>query len=322
MLTKLRYTLNSGKNSKLLYFIKGYLRWLTPSFLRPRYSTRLWTIIEQREDAEYIMQRIEYYNHMPTGMLPSNLPSLGAHRPARQKVYFFDTFEFTRFFPDTLRWSFLPGDTIHVPKLPTIVKSRPLHVHDDACSVIMKLDKVRHFTFIKDHKPWEEKLNKVIFRGKVLSKAIRQRFMELYHSHPMCDAADVSRAPNQATWSGEKLTLRQHLDYKFIMALEGNDVASNLKWIMSSGSIAVMPRPSCETWFMEGTLIPNYHYIEIKEDLSDLIERIEYYIEHPDEAKAIVRHANEYVSQFMNNDRESLISLGVLQRYFERSRQI
>lgn len=59
-------------------------------------------------------------------------------------------------------------------------------------------------------------------------------------------------------------TIREHLDYKFIMAIEGNDVASNLKWVMSSNSLAVMPRPTCETWFMEGTLIPDYHYIEVR----------------------------------------------------------
>lgn len=75
------------------------------------------------------------------------------------------------------------------------------------------------------------------------------------------------------------------MDYKFIMALEGNDVASNLKWVMSSNSIAVMPRPTCETWFMEGKLIPNYHYIEIKPDFTDLEERLKYYIEHPEEAQ-------------------------------------
>ena len=94
-----------------------------------------------------------------------------------------------------------------------------------------------------------------------------------------------------------KKTIREHLDYKFIMALEGNDVASNLKWVMSSNSIAVMTRPTCETWFMEGKLIPDYHYIEIKDDLSDLEEKLNYYIAHPAEAEQIVEHAHEYVSQ-------------------------
>ena len=50
-------------------------------------------------------------------------------------------------------------------------------------------------------------------------------------------------------------------------------MSSNLKWIMSSNSIAVMPRPEFETWFMEGRLIPGVHYIEINRDYSDLDEK-------------------------------------------------
>ena len=105
------------------------------------------------------------------------------------------------------------------------------------------------------------------------------------------------------------------------MALEGIDVASNLKWVMSSNSIAVMPRPTCETWFMEGTLIPDYHYIEIKPDFSDLEERLNYYIEHVAESLEIIRHAHEYVSQFKDKRRENLISLLVLDKYFKMTGQ-
>ena len=90
---------------------------------------------------------------------------------------------------------------------------------------------------------------------------------------------------------------------------------------MSSNSIAVMPRPTCETWFMEGTLIPDYHYIEIKADFSDLEERLNYYIEHIDEAQEILKHAHEYVAQFKNRERENLISLLVLDKYFEMTGQ-
>ena len=122
-------------------------------------------------------------------------------------------------------------------------------------------------------------------------------------------------------WMTPKKTIREHLDYKFIMALEGNDVASNLKWVMSSNSIAVMTRPTCETWFMEGKLIPDYHYIEIKDDLSDLEEKLTYYINHPVEAEQIVKHAHEYVAQFFDAERERLISLLVMDKYFQMTGQ-
>ena len=208
---------------------------------------------------------------------------------------------------------------VRIDEVRTIVKSRPLSP-DNANSVLMKLDKVRHFVFVNDKIPFRKKMNKVIFRGKIHGKPIRYRLLEMYFNHPMCDLGDVGHHPDDPKeWQKEKLRIFDHLSYKFILALEGNDVASNLKWIMSSNSIAVMPRPTCETWFMEGRLIPNYHYIEIKEDLSDLEERLRYYIEHEDEALSIIRHAHEYVAQFRDTKREKLISLLVLQKYFEKT---
>lgn len=46
-----------------------------------------------------------------------------------------------------------------------------------------------------------------------------------------------------------------------------------------------------------------------------------YYIEHPDEAEAIIAHAHEYVAQFRDRRREKIISLLVLQNYFRRTGQ-
>lgn len=148
--------------------------------------------------------------------------------------------------------------------------------------------------------------------------------MEMYFQHPLCDLGDIGKYNDglPSIWKKPKMTIKEHLQYKFIMALEGNDVSSNLKWIMSSNSIAVMPEPEFETWFMEGTLIPDYHYIRIKADYSDLEERINYYITHPEEAQEIINHAHEYIEQFKNKKREKLISLLVLQKYFLQTGQI
>jgi hypothetical protein len=138
----------------------------------------------------------------------------------------------------------------------------------------------------------------------------------------MCDIKDTAKdSINPPQWQSKPISIKQQLKYKYIMAIEGNDVASNLKWIMSSQSIAVMPRPKYETWFMEGCLIPNYHYIEIKEDFSDLIEKVNYYEQHPEQAKAIIKNANEYVKPFKDKKREKLLSILVLKRYFEKTGQ-
>ena len=133
----------------------------------------------------------------------------------------------------------------------------------------------------------------------------------MWKDHPLCDLNYT-----------DHMSLYNHLAYRYIITIEGNDVASNLKWVMSSNSVAVMPRPSFETWFMEGLLIPNYHYIEIAADYHDLIEKVRYYESHPEEAKAIIDHAHEWVKQFHNSKREDLISLMVLNKYFKLTGQI
>ena len=71
-----------------------------------------------------------------------------------------------------------------------------------------------------------------------------------------------------------------------------------------------------ETWFMEGKLVAGYHYVEIADDYSDLPDKILYYEKHPEEAKEIVRHANEWCKPFVNKRRERLIEVMTLRKYF------
>lgn len=179
--------------------------------------------------------------------------------------------------------------------------------------------------FVKYDMPYASKKDMLIWRGvtgsRIQKRKHRMRFMEMYFNSPLCDLGKINEGGGPDEWRKDKITINEHLNYKFILCLEGNDVASNLKWVMSSNSLAIMPKPKYETWFMEGTLRPDFHYVEIKEDYSDLGERLEYYVKHPEHAQRIVTNANEYVNQFRNKRREELLSLLVLEKYFEKTGQ-
>ena len=90
---------------------------------------------------------------------------------------------------------------------------------------------------------------------------------------------------------------------------------------MSSNSVAVMPKPKFESWFMEGKLIPDYHYIQIKDDYSDMEEKINYYIKNTDKLKIISKNANEYISQFKDKESEKIISILVMEKFFSLTNQ-
>ena len=90
---------------------------------------------------------------------------------------------------------------------------------------------------------------------------------------------------------------------------------------MSSNSVAVMPKPKYESWFMEGKLIPDYHYVLIKDDYSDLEEKLNYYINNLDKLKFISKNANQYVSKFRDTKTEKIISLLVMEKFFSITSQ-
>lgn len=308
------------KNNRPVYYIKAILRELFPDFFcRIQLKSKLKR--QADSDIEYIQRRVSYYNKLENCKHQLDLlPELREFKiPYKIRAYYFDCYEYTRFFDKRLRAAFLPGDITFIPDFPTILKSRPIGDHN-ANSVILNLDKIRHFIFVNDKKPFAGKKDMLVGRGAV-TQPHRKHFLEMYFNHSLCNVGQVNRDNQEGKYLVEKMTIDEQLEYKFILSLEGNDVATNLKWIMSSNSLAVMPRPKYETWFMEGALVPNYHYILINDDYSDLEERLKYYIEHTEEALGIVRNANEYINQFRNKKREDVISLLVLDKYFRETGQ-
>lgn len=324
---KLYYLFHSGKNSKLKYYVTSYLWILTPHFVLSWLRKFLLSGVEKRKDWSEIAQRVAYYNKLRRADIDLSLfqqkaIKLSEQKKTSQSVYYLDSFRYAKAFPLDAKWRLDPGDVTWVSDVPSIVKSRPIH-GNNANSVLLNLDRVRHFLFVNDRTKYTDKQNKVVFRGLIGQfdcnnlKQNRYDFVKKFFGNPLFNIGVIDKSFKE--WHTEKMTIGEHLSYKFIMALEGNDVASNLKWVMSSNSIAVMPRPTYETWFMEGTLIPDYHYIEVAPDYSDLEAKISHYINHPDEAQAIIDHAHAYVDRFRNPRREYIVAQLVLEKYFRET---
>jgi hypothetical protein len=308
------------KNNKPGYYLRNYVRQYLPHAifqhcLKKKLSGNVGI------DWNSVYERVNYYNRLEKIVdLPSDTHSLSEFRILkRQKTYFFDSYEYTRYFDQQLKAQFLFGDITYAPDVPSIVKSRPIE-GDISNSVVLNLDKIRHFLFVKDPKSFAEKKDMLVGRSKARQEH-RLLFLQMYFNHPMCNIGQVNRDTN-FQFLANRLTISEHLDYKFILCLEGNDVASNLKWVMSSNSLAVMPKPKYETWFMEGMLIPDFHYVLIKDDYSDLEERMHYYIDHQDDALKIIENAHRYVDRFRNKTAEDLVALLVLKKYFEKTNQL
>jgi hypothetical protein len=318
MKNKLRIDLN--KNTKVTYYLLNIFRLLMPDIF---FRRRLKKILKDKENSTYILKRVNYYNKIEKkfSLTSQDTTIENFIKKEKKKTYYFDLLEYLRYFKKNLKISYLFGDITYIPKSPSFVKSRPI-TGNNQNSILMKLNKVRHFIFVNDTIAFKDKKNILVWRGKCYTKK-REDFIQKFYNNQSCNIGQTNtKGDTHVAWQKEKMKLKEQLQYKFILAIEGNDVASNLKWVMSSNSLAFMVKPTYETWFMEGTLLPNYHYVLLKDDYSDLEEKISYYSEHINEALKIINNAHEYIAQFKNQELEQTISLMVLEKYFKNSQQI
>ncbi len=313
---------------KGLYFVENFAKYIVPNPLYNFcFSLKMKTL--SKEEKAVMERRASHYMRLPDGAKVNveNSKLVRDYKfPFGEKhkysAYFFDLYETVRCFNPNYRFHYIFGDVDYETEQPTFVKSRPIG-RETYNSVICRLNKVRHFRFIHDRMNYRDKKDMLIFRNVVRKQPQRTNFLKLYAQHPLCDAGQINNDTNldHPEYHKTFVTLDEQLKYKFIACIEGHDVATNLKWVMSSNSVAVMPRPKIESWFMEGELKGGYHYIELKDDYSDLEEKLNYYIAHPEKAEEIIQHAHEYVNKFRNKKLEQCIQYRVMQKYFEKTNQ-
>ena len=324
---------NQIQKVKFFYYLRNTFLLLVPSiFSRTSLQSKLKKI--NQYNVKSIKARVDYYNqineafHLSENSVTSDELFFNQilklkkrfinKKPVKKRTtYFFDLFNVFSFFPKEKKLDYKFGDITYTFPSPTVVKSRPI-IHSKN-SVILGLNKVRHFNFVKDPFEFMEKKDMAVWRGYAKNSKKREYFIKNYHDVPIFDIGQ--HAPNvNKPWSKGYMPISEQLKYKFIFCIEGADTATNIKWVMSSNSVCVMPQPKYETWFMEGKLKPNYHYICIKDDFSDAENKIKFFINHPNQTKKIITNANDFVKQFKDQKKEKLISLLVLEKYFSYAR--
>jgi hypothetical protein len=97
-----------------------------------------------------------------------------------------------------------------------------------------------------------------------------------------------------------RVPLREFLNHKFILIVDGACISSNLQWVFGSGSVPIMiTHPDNDFWFKK-FLVPMQHYVPIAYDLSNFETMIDYLFEFPNEAARIAKKAQEFADHFFS----------------------
>lgn len=230
---------------------------------------------------------------------------------------------------NSIEYVFLFGDSTKHKDIPCLIKAKTISNTSDDYSVLLNLNSDRHIGMLKTIAnldiPFHDKKNIVLWRGTDTAynnNDARNKVILKYQNsgNKNFDIKFTKIIYNRDLGNykiAEKMSIGDMLQYKFLLSLEGNDVATNLKWILLSNSVALMPKPTKCSWFMEDMLIPFTHYVPLNEDCSNLEEMYKWCMNNLDKCNKISQNASNYVKKFLDEDNEKYITTEVLKGYFK-----
>lgn len=105
------------------------------------------------------------------------------------------------------------------------------------------------------------------------------------------------------------------IQYKYILNLDGHDSSSAIINILKSNSLMISPIPKWHI-VVNFKLEPWVHYVPLKDDTSDLEEKLKWCNSNQEKCEEIVKNASEYISQF-NEKSEQEIEKRIFEKLYE-----
>jgi hypothetical protein len=172
---------------------------------------------------------------------------------------------------------------------------------------------------------FEQKISKVIWRGTTTGNENKpgNRFTLIkkwFGKNKNIDIGFSSVCQGKNAYSKyikNQLQISDMHKFKYILSVEGNDKDSGLNWKLNSNSVVFMTRPRYNSWLMETMLVPDYHYVLLSDDFSDLEEKYIWCEENQEKCKEIIKNANDFMRQFADVKKEKEIEKAVIEKYFE-----
>lgn len=161
---------------------------------------------------------------------------------------------------------------------------------------------------------WKKKRSQLIWRGSTAQQGWRITMTEenlpyfsrvtlckLSHQYPsLIDARFTIFAqggesiPSLQRYKGEWVSYNDQMKYKYHLLIDGNVSSYTCSgWRFFSNSVVFIPESPWIQWYYQA-LTPYVDYIPVAADLSDLIVKIEWAIDHDKEAKKIAEQARDF----------------------------
>lgn len=99
----------------------------------------------------------------------------------------------------------------------------------------------------------------------------------------------------------KKLNLSEITNYKYILSIEGNIAAFRLTLELAYNSVILLVKSEFYIWH-QPLLKEWIHYVPVKSDLSDVMEKIEWCKNNDDKCKIIAKNARDFFKKYINTN--------------------
>lgn len=181
--------------------------------------------------------------------------------------------------------------------------------------------------------PWAEKSRKAVFRGAIRPSSLvlaggelafvnirehnwmdtgRTRLWRLMQEHPdmfdvgltrPSDNPTLDRLTEQMQWHRrpDLSMAEQAQQFKYVVYVEGAcGWADRLKNLLAAGMVVFLQETPC-TEFFTGLLVPWVHYVPVRNDLGDLVDRVAWAWAHDEAARDIGLNAAEFARTHLSS---------------------
>jgi len=190
-------------------------------------------------------------------------------------------------------------------------------------SYINRLDK--EYPNFNDNNTWKTKKDMFVFRGASTGKGVtietnpRLKLATMkdnrldvgitsWNLRPrvkLNDTGFVLETINESITDNISLkpTLSTYIQsqYKYIIHVPGHSCAFRLSLELAMNVVILIVKSEYSLWFFK-YLKPDIHYISIKEDLSDLVEKMDWCCENPEKCAKIALAAREFYLQYLTEE--------------------
>ena len=164
---------------------------------------------------------------------------------------------------------------------------------------------------------WNKKKNIAVWRGK-LSNGSKTNFIEqkvdMNQRELFVDLYKKGQLKN-VEYSEESMSKEKMCEYKYLIDIDGwSNTWDATIWKMLSGSVLLKVGSVWEQWYYD-KLKEWIHYVPVKDDFSDLNEKIQWCIDNDDMCRLISENAYNFVLTELTFDKASRYTINVFNDY-------